>query len=569
MNLWRKICSFFAGAFVSTQGYDYSPHLYPRYVTHSLVRNAESGLHPQETQYQLKRAPETSRELHKFLVATDVDFDPTAYNSTIGLAFSGGGYRAMLIGAGEVAAMDSRTSPGPLSGLLQASSYMVGLSGGSWLIGSMYFNGFPTIEQILDNPNIWNLRTPMFLPPNDEETIKYYTRIMREVLQKKKTGHPVTVTDIWGRMLHRQLIDRMRPQLWSQLRREKWFKKASAPYPLVVMNSRMPVYKRADLTTPIFEISPYEIGTFDPDPNAFAEIEFIGTPIYRDMPVSSSYVVTGVDNAGFILGVASSLFDQIIVGVVERMLNSPYLADFTRTVLHSVGVGELRDVGVVAPNPFFGHITPERSQHNSSSMLYLSDGGANKQNIPIQPLLVPHRKVDAIFAFDNGGADLDNAWPDGYSLSQSYSRSLALDSGACPPIPDQHTMVNLGLAEHATFFGCDGSNMTDTAPVIIYVPNDAYSGYSNTSTFKLSYTDREVREMVENGYHVGSQSLDSDWATCIGCAVTQRSRERQGHSLSPKCQACFAKYCWKGNLDPNQQRALRRLAAPRRLKMRK
>jgi lysophospholipase len=53
----------------------------------------------------------------------------------IGLAFSGGGYRACLNGAGAVQAFDSRESlskEGKLGGLLQSSSYIAGLSGGGW-----------------------------------------------------------------------------------------------------------------------------------------------------------------------------------------------------------------------------------------------------------------------------------------------------------------------------------------------------------------------------------------------------------------------------------------------------
>ena len=60
----------------------------------------------------------------------------------IAIAFSGGGYRAMLNGAGALQAFDGReaegTVPGHLGGLLQASTYVAGLSGGSWLVGSIF-----------------------------------------------------------------------------------------------------------------------------------------------------------------------------------------------------------------------------------------------------------------------------------------------------------------------------------------------------------------------------------------------------------------------------------------------
>ena len=71
----------------------------------------------------------------------------------IGVAVSGGGYRAMLNGAGVIEAFDSRTpnstSTGQLGGLLQSATYLSALSGGSWLVGSLYTNNFTSIDSIL------------------------------------------------------------------------------------------------------------------------------------------------------------------------------------------------------------------------------------------------------------------------------------------------------------------------------------------------------------------------------------------------------------------------------------
>lgn len=66
----------------------------------------------------------------------------------IGIVFSGGGYRALLNGAGAFAAFDARSDNpnfGGLQGLLQASTYVSGLSGGSWLVGSIYVSNFTTL----------------------------------------------------------------------------------------------------------------------------------------------------------------------------------------------------------------------------------------------------------------------------------------------------------------------------------------------------------------------------------------------------------------------------------------
>jgi lysophospholipase len=75
----------------------------------------------------------------------------------IGIAVSGGGYRALMNGAGAISAFDNRTanstSPGQLGGVLQAATYLSGLSGGSWLVGSLYIQNFTTVDSIINAPS--------------------------------------------------------------------------------------------------------------------------------------------------------------------------------------------------------------------------------------------------------------------------------------------------------------------------------------------------------------------------------------------------------------------------------
>lgn len=56
----------------------------------------------------------------------------------ISLSFSGGGYRAVMSGADQLAAFDGRetnVNTKGLGGVLQSPTYIVCLSGGSWLVG--------------------------------------------------------------------------------------------------------------------------------------------------------------------------------------------------------------------------------------------------------------------------------------------------------------------------------------------------------------------------------------------------------------------------------------------------
>lgn len=92
------------------------------------------------------------------------DFDVNAFLSdaenlpTVGIAASGGGYRAMIHGAGVISALDSRNPKAVeqgTGGILQLTTYISGLSGGSWLVGSLAAAGFPSIADML---KIWDLR---------------------------------------------------------------------------------------------------------------------------------------------------------------------------------------------------------------------------------------------------------------------------------------------------------------------------------------------------------------------------------------------------------------------------
>jgi Lysophospholipase catalytic domain. len=112
------------------------------------------------------RKPITQQALGKLLARNKIPhFDSERflrYSSTptiIAIAISGGGYRAMLAGGGVMCAFDERTpnSTDNLGGLLQATSYIGGISGGSWLVMSSFVNDFVPVYQLKDDENSWSL----------------------------------------------------------------------------------------------------------------------------------------------------------------------------------------------------------------------------------------------------------------------------------------------------------------------------------------------------------------------------------------------------------------------------
>jgi lysophospholipase len=125
---------------------------------------AATGLSRNETDWLPLRTNNTVSALKDVLSRaniSDIDTDSYINNLTsagtglprVAIAISGGGYRALMNGAGALAAFDNRstnaTEAGHLGGLLQSATYLSGLSGGSWLVGSLYVQNFTTVESII------------------------------------------------------------------------------------------------------------------------------------------------------------------------------------------------------------------------------------------------------------------------------------------------------------------------------------------------------------------------------------------------------------------------------------
>lgn len=484
----------------------------------------------------------------------------------IAIAVSGGGYRALTNGAGALKAFDSRTenatTTGHLGGLLQSATYLSGLSGGGWLLGSIYLNNFTTVSalQTHEPGDLWQFSRSIIKGPDDGgisvvDSGRYWRDIVHMVDGKKDAGFNTSLTDYWGRALSYQFINATEGGVnytWSSIALTDDFQAGKMPMPLIVADARAPGELVVGTNSTVYEFNPWEFGSFDPTIFGFAPLEYLGSPFDNGELPQDAPCVREFDNAGFIMGTSSSLFNQGLLRI-----HKTDLPDIIKSVAERVlkDVGESGDdIAIYSPNPFYGYRNSTAAYSNTPD-LDVVDGGEDKQNIPFHPLIQPQRQVDVIFAVDSS-AGTDNSWPNGNPLVATYERSrnsTGIANGTVfPPVPDRSSFVNLGLNSRPTFFGCDASNLTRPAPLVVYLPNAPYSAYSNTSTFQLSYSDEERDSIITNGYEVvtmANATEDKNWPVCVGCAILSRSLNRTGTTVPDACQSCFRQYCWNGTVD--------------------
>ncbi|KAF7712110.1 Lysophospholipase [Penicillium ucsense] len=481
----------------------------------------------------------------------------------IGIAASGGGYRALMNGGGALQAFDSRTInsslSGHLGGILQSATYLTGLSGGSWLVGTIYLNNFTDVTSLRDSGTVWLFQDSIFVGPTQSKdfavrTSDYFTQINDAVTGKSGAGYNSSITDYWGRALAYQLINATEGGVgytWSSIALSTDFQRGDMPMPIVVADGRAPGQILIPNNTTVFEFNPWELGTFNPPLEAFVPLEFLASNFSAATLPADQQCVRGFDNAGFVMGTSSSLFNQAFL-MINNTQAPQTVKNSVNKILGSIGANN-QDIAVYEPNPFY--LYTNQSEYANSSVLTLVDGGEDLQNIPLEPLLQPQRKVDVILALDSS-ADTSTRWPNGTAMVATYQRSLSSLGQASglvfPSVPDQNTFVNLGLNNRPTFFGCNSSNISGSAPLVVYIPNTPYSYQSNVSTFDLQYNTTERDAIIENGYDVatlGNATIDPDWPTCLGCAILSRSLERTNTTVPESCTACFQRYCWNGTTN--------------------
>ncbi|KAK1221741.1 hypothetical protein PQX77_015440 [Marasmius sp. AFHP31] len=513
----------------------------------------------------------------------------------VGIAVPGGGLRAAQVAAGILSGLDERDKSAKdagTGGLLQVSSYITGLSGGSWITGSLMFNNFPTLRDLVfgngKELNGWQLNIPFVTPDGTnlftDMNQYFFGSILWSVMAKAKTNIDTSLTDVWARMISYHFLNQTTlqnfftndsahgaGQLWSNLPAIPAFQEHRVPFPMIVSDSRPFKSNSTSVLTldpVVYEITPYELASYDPNLSAGANLTYAGTHMTDGKPENGNSCVTGFDQVGFVLGSSASLFNQIL--------------DFAHNTLKgwsdSDGAGLLyvlsRQLNAVRtraddvanwPSPFH-KLRPETFLDTESTWLELLDGASNLENVPYGPLFVRKRALDVIVTIESSADDPQN-WPNGTAqiiTSKRLDTLLKPSHQAFPPIPqDAQTWIDTGLRSRPAFFGCDPTQNPPEYPLMIYLPNaPPFNGdvpVANTATFRLTYTLKHSQLMFDqvhnnaiSGFVPNTNDADPNFGKCVQCAAIDRARLKVQPNIarSDFCSKCFKQYCYDKQNPP-------------------
>lgn len=419
----------------------------------------------------------------------------------------------------------------------------------------------------------------------------YYKDLQIEVRSKRSAGFHISFTDYWGRALARKFFTNLarNPNVtMSDCTKLESFRSYKQPLPIICSIEKNPDFTESNLDSHLFEFTPFEFGSWDSSLKAFIPLKFLGSylnngsSIYPTENPNISHCITGFDNAGFIMGTSSSLFNIVFVYVYKFLMEVKLdLSNAIEVILEQFGLSfNLKtfnnfqthpDYALYSPNPFYGYDSKERRGRSISTNphIHLVDGGNDGQNIPYHPFLNEAREVDLILSFDMS-SDLFN-FPNGSTLNYSAQRyhnnysnlnlpyfvlkenysdetSNYIVKSIFPYVPSTTEFIESTLNEIPFFLGCDlyqdypelvisnfESNLNKKSPkeklnyfppLIVYTSNSNYSFPSNKSTFQLSYTKTEIDGMIENGFNLATFKNSTFYSICIRCAILKREFDR-------------------------------------------
>lgn len=333
-----------------------------------------SGLSSDEQAYLDKRTPRVKAAVEK-LIGHPI-FDKQI--PRIALCCSGGGYRAMIATLGDFLGADEY-------GLLDAVTYVVGLSGSTWAIAGWMTSGLSVDAYIKQ------------LSPRLSQDLLHgdisQTQVTNALLRKKVFSQPISLIDVYGALLGQKILKGLNGQsdpndihLTQQVDRVKT---ANVPFPIytaiIAPDRPAEPYRWVEFT-------PYEFGS-----------EYLGAwiPVWatgQEFHDGSSIRATPPQPLGYFMGIWGSAFSANLHVMLEEYIAK--IGEPAKTVLKGMisleSVGDTRVSPAHMYNPTFGMAGKPLSMRKK---LTLIDAGLDFNN-PLVPLVRADRHVDIIIILD-------------------------------------------------------------------------------------------------------------------------------------------------------------------------
>ncbi|XP_013922893.1 PREDICTED: cytosolic phospholipase A2 [Thamnophis sirtalis] len=263
----------------------------------------------EEKDFRQQRKTRAMHHLNKLLGA---DLTSIRDVPVIAILGSGGGFRATVGFSGVIKALYE-------SGILDCATYIAGLSGSTWYMSTLYSHpDFP-----VKGPKEINveLRNSISHTPLKLLTPQKVKRYIEALWKKKRSGQPVTFTDIFGMLIGETLIQNRMDNTLSHMKEK--INKAQSALPLFTC-----LHVKPDVSELMFadwvEFSPYEIGmakygTFM-SPNLFGSKFFMGTVVkkYKENPL---HFLMGIWGSAFAI-----LFNRVL-GVSNNQNKGPTMEE--------------------------------------------------------------------------------------------------------------------------------------------------------------------------------------------------------------------------------------------------
>jgi len=425
-----------------------------------------------EKVYLQQRMAKTHEALEQFLgIPVSPEKQPR-----IGLCFSGGGFRAMLLTLGFlIGAQDC--------GLLDCTTYISGLSGSTWILAP-WLATQRDLHEIRDTmARKIGAGVRHLLHPRD------YKKMMKNMFTKVWFRQFISAMDIYGALLANTLL--------TDLGGKKLTANISDSHEHILLgNYPMPIYTCISTNQEPyewFEFTPFEMGS------SYVQA-YVPTWAYgRKFKNGQSYNRAPEQTMGYCMGIFGSAFEVDIDDVIRLCAESiqefkddlpENMQGVLDTVIQQLANSPLDDIRLapsMLPNFVYNASGTALSEFKTLSLV---DAGIDF-NLPFPPLLRAAREVDIIIVYDSSAGTMGKE----VSCAAEYAKRKGIPF---PPVPEV-----LGT-EHCTIMHDPDD---EHCPTIIYMPrlkNDDYSATFDPEvcieddycgTFNFKYSQKNINEL--------------------------------------------------------------------------